>query len=43
LGKVKKMVGRKTYYFAAGRGRGRLVKEWNLIVPDNTKASMSLG
>lgn len=43
LEKVKKMVGRKTYYFAAGKGRGRLVKEWNLIVPDNIEALMSLG
>jgi predicted transcriptional regulator of viral defense system len=43
LEKVKKAVGRKTYYFAARKGHGRLVKEWNLIVPDNIEALMSHG
>ncbi|MGQ9718702.1 MAG: type IV toxin-antitoxin system AbiEi family antitoxin domain-containing protein [Nitrososphaerales archaeon] len=43
LEKVRQMVGRKTYYFASGKGRGRLVKEWNLIVPDNIEALMGHG
>lgn len=43
LEKVRSTVGKKTYYFAAKKGRGRLVKEWNLIVPDNIEALMSHG
>ncbi len=43
LEKLRRMVRRKTYYFAAGKGRGRLVKEWNLIVPDNIEALMVHG
>lgn len=43
LEKLRKIVGRKTYYFAAEKGHGRLVKEWNLIVPDNIEALMSHG
>ncbi|MCL5318354.1 MAG: hypothetical protein M1503_08895 [Thaumarchaeota archaeon] len=43
LEKMRSRVGKKTYYFAAKKGRGKLVKDWNLIVPDNIEALMSHG
>lgn len=43
LEKVKRMVGEKTYYFATKKGRGRLVRDWNLVVPENVEALMSYG
>ncbi len=40
---LRKEVGEKVYYFATGKGRGKLVKEWNLIVPENLEAMMVHG
>lgn len=41
LERIKKRLSSKIYYFLAHKGTGRLVKEWNLIVPSNVEGMMS--
>jgi len=43
LERLRRIIGRKIYYFGAKKGRGRLVNEWRLIVPDNIEALISHG
>jgi predicted transcriptional regulator of viral defense system len=41
LARIKEKLSSKIYYFLAHKGTGRLVKEWNLIVPTNVEGMMS--
>lgn len=43
LRRLRRRVNDKVYYFAAEKGRGKLVKEWNLIVPKNLEAVVTRG
>ena len=43
LRKLRHKVTDKVYYFAVGKEGGRLVKEWNLIVPKNLEAVVAAG
>lgn len=43
LDRLRRSVTDKVYYFAAGKREGRLVKEWNLIVPKNLGAVIAVG
>ena len=43
LRKLRQRVNDKVYYFAAKKGSGKLVKEWNLIVPKNLEAVITRG
>lgn len=41
LAEIKRNLSSKIYYFLARKGFGRLVKEWNLVVPSNIEAMMT--
>jgi predicted transcriptional regulator of viral defense system len=41
LRRIKKELSSKIYYFLAHKGTGRIVNEWNLIVPNNIEGMMS--
>lgn len=41
LDKIKQNLSSKIYYFEASKGKGKLVKEWNLIVPSNIEEMMT--
>lgn len=41
LNKIKQNLSSKIYYFEAYRGEGKLVKEWNLIVPSDIEEMMT--
>lgn len=43
LRKLRRGVTNKVYYFAVGKEEGRLVREWNLIVPKNLEAVVAAG
>lgn len=43
LSKLQRGMTDKVYYFAARKEEGKLVKEWNLIVPKNLKAVVTAG
>jgi len=41
LASLRKNLSSKIYYFLARKGSGRLVKEWNLVVPSNIEETMT--
>lgn len=41
LRKIKLNLSSKIYYFEVSKGKGKLVKEWNLIVPSNIEEMMT--
>ncbi|MDG7018595.1 MAG: hypothetical protein JRN73_09630 [Nitrososphaerota archaeon] len=43
LRRLQQRVNDKVYYFAAEKGKGKLEKEWNLIVPKNLEAVVTRG